>query len=157
MAGDVRQFIRRSGVSVKYASAPAGGAAPTNLAAYSEIAHIEGNVTVNDQKNVVTVKEFSTQRSQFDLQYTDGRTGSIAIMLNLVPSDTGFTALRTDYQAGTLGYLMITANDEKATPNGLKFDYIVECSQFNVTLNQDNVATGSLNFVIQDVFTRPTT
>lgn len=155
MAGDVRQFIRRQGVTVRYATAPAGGAAPA-FADYHEIGHIQGNLTVNDQKNTVTVRDFDTDATAFDLQYADGRTGSVTFGLNLVPGDAEHKRLKTDYAAGNVGYLWVDAVDGLGT-NRFTEAFIVTLQTFPRTYTQDNVATGNVTFLISSEYTPPAT
>lgn len=154
MAGDVRQFIRRQGVVVRYATAAAGGAVPA-LAAFHEIAHLQGQLTVNDSKNTVTVRDFDSDASSFDLQYPDGRTGSVTWALNLVPGDAEHQRLLTDYEEGNVGYLWVDAADGNGTARFTEA-FVGQIQTFPRTYNQDNVATGSLTFLIQDTFTPPT-
>lgn len=154
MAGDVRQFIRRSGVTVRYATATGSGVPA--LADFDEIAHLQGQLTVNDSRNAVTVRDFDSNEVTFDLQYVDGRTGSVTFGLNLVPSDAIHQALKTDYDTAAVGYLWVDASDGKATASKFTEAFVGQIQTFPRNYNQDNVATGNLTFLIQDTFTPPT-
>lgn len=150
----IRDYVRRSGVTVAYAPYGTGDAPGT----FAEIGHITGDVSISDSRNMVTVREFSTDRKSFDLQYGDGRTGSVSLTLNLVPSDAGFQALKDDYENGDEGFLYIRGFDEKGTPTGVEYRLNVMVQTFPVTFRQDGVASVQVTFAITGTgtFTAPT-
>ena len=149
----ISDYVRRAGVTIAYAPTTAGVAGT-----FAEIGHISGDVSINDSRTMVTVREFGTARTQFDLQYADSRTGSVGFSLNLVPSDAGFIALKADYEDGDEGFLYIAGMDEKGTPTGITYKLAVTIQQFNVQFRQENVAMVQINFAITGTatFTTPT-
>lgn len=149
------KFITREGVTV-YIAALIAGVAPAALTGYAEVAHIQGSVTINDQRGTVTVKDFDTDADAFDLMYTDGRTGTITHNLNLVPSDTQHQALKTRYKENDTFALLIVAKDSQGTPTGFIDAFEVQISTFPRTYNESGVATGSITYIIHDELTAPT-
>lgn len=147
-------FIRRGGVTVYIADLTAG-AAPTALTGYTDVAHIQGNVTINDQRGTVTVKDFDTDEDAFDLQYTDGRTGSVAHNLNLVPGDTEHKLLIANYKANKVFALLIVAEDGTGN-NSLVDAYEVQIQTFPRTYNESGVATGAITYLIHGEIAAPT-
>lgn len=145
-------YVRRKGVRVMLSPDQATPAFVTIKD------HISGSVTINDSRNTVTVREFGTDYSDFDLMYTDGRTGTVSLTVNMVPSDPGYDAIYDLYQANGYGLLFIEALDENTTPTGHTWKYNVQVSQFNATLNVDNVSQVSVTFIINSLgtFTTPT-
>lgn len=148
-------FIRRGGVTV-YIAPLTAGAAPATLAGYTDVAHIQGNVAINDSRGTVTVKDFDTDEDSFDLQYTDGRTGSVTHNLNLVPGDTEHQLLRTNYKANAVFALLIVAEDGTGA-NSFTDAYEVQIQTFPRTYNESGVATGAITYLIHDEITPPTT
>ena len=151
----VDQYILRSGVGV-YMGALTAGVAPAALAGYDKIAHIQGNVQINDQRNTVTVKEFDSSLTAFDLQFVDGRNGSISHNLNLVPGDPEHQALLDNYDNATTFALCIVMSDGKATANKIIRTYEVQIQNLPLTLNESGVSTGQITYLIQDKITNPT-
>jgi len=149
------KFITREGVTV-YIAPLTAGAAPAALSSYTEVAHIQGSVTINDQRGTVTVKDFDTDADAFDLQYTDGRTGTVTHNLNLVPSDTQHQALKTRYKNNDIFALVIVAKDSQGTPTGFIDAYEVQIQTFPRTYNESGVATGAVTYIIHDEITAPT-
>ncbi|EYB69048.1 hypothetical protein DEIPH_ctg011orf0012 [Deinococcus phoenicis] len=147
-------YVRRKGVRVLYAPEAAG--APGTFTTIKD--HISGNVSINDTRQTQTLREFGTDYGDFDMTWAEGRSGTVSLTINMVPSDPGYDALHDAYEANSYGYLFIEALDELATPTGHTLKYAVQLSQFNVTLNMDNVAQVAVTFVIQGVatFTTPT-
>ncbi len=150
----VDQFIRRGGVTVYIADLTAG-AAPAAITGYTDIAHIQGNVQINDQRGTVTVKDFDTDEDAFDLQYTDGRTGSVSHNLNLVPGDTEHQLLLTNYKANKVFALVVVAANGDGTAR-LVDAYEVQIQTFPRTYNESGVATGQITYLIHDEITAPT-
>lgn len=150
----IKDYVRRSGVIVAYAPYGASDAPGTFL----KIGHISGDVQVNDSRTMVTVREFGTSRTQFDLQYADSRTGSVGLSVNLVPADASFILLKNEYEAGNEGFLYITGVDEKGTPTSITYKLTVTNQQFNAQFRQENVAMVQINFAITGTasFTTPT-
>lgn len=142
-------YVRRKGVRVLFAPEVAG--APGTFVTIKD--HISGSVTVNDSRSTQTVREFGTGYSDFDLTYSDGRSGTVSLTVNLVPTDPGYAALRAAYEANSYGYLFIEGLDESATPVGDTYKFGVQLSQFNVTFNTDNVSQAAITFVINGTAT----
>lgn len=152
----ISDFIRRDGVTL-YMGALTAGEAPTALTGYTEITHIQGNLQINDSRNTITVKDFGTDYTSFDLQAVDGRTGSISHNLNLVPSDVQHQALKTNYENATPFALLIVAKDGKGTGGGKYVDaYEVQIQTFPRTYNESGVATAQITYMINGLITPPT-
>lgn len=146
----ITSLVKRDGVTIK--TSPVSGT-PT----WTTVANINGNVSISDSRNTVTVRDFSSPYTDYDLQFVDGRTGTVTLNLNLAPGDTGFVDLKSAYENNSPRYLYVSAQDEAGTPNKMEYKFETLIQNFSVTLNQDNVAQVAVTFNVTGTaaFTSP--
>lgn len=153
--GKVDKYVRRTGVTL-YMAALTGGTAPTALTGYTEIAHIDGDININDQRGTVTVRSFNDSMDSFDLQYVDGRTGTITHGVHLVPGEPEQLALIDNYDNGTVFAVCLVARDSQAVANKFVRTYEVQLSTLPLNFKLSGVSSGSLTYLIHDKIANPT-